>query len=262
MKDEIVTTIFSSKLETLLMDMLNGSICRNGFPRWRGTGYFYARYRPGLGFTLFFLTAVTAAVHFLVLNLNYNRDKRRLVTLRNTAKVLAWGPRYRSIEAEISKGGELKLNKGVIIPAEKKVRLPLGGIDIPDPSPTSADEDEASYWDNDEKAIRKALSSKGNSVIDNGGSRKSIDALVIRDGAVFVLDPSNQEWMPLDDSATRKPTMASTWPFALVTQLLQFVKKGEKHEDNNGDDFNIEGTVSSQSSKKRKSKSKSKKKLQ
>ncbi|KAK0490905.1 DnaJ-domain-containing protein [Armillaria novae-zelandiae] len=35
---------------------------KNGVPKWRGTGYYYSRFRPGLGSVLVFLTVLTSKV--------------------------------------------------------------------------------------------------------------------------------------------------------------------------------------------------------
>lgn len=38
---------------------------RNGFPKWKGTGYFYSRYRPGVGAVLLLLFFVVSGFHWL-----------------------------------------------------------------------------------------------------------------------------------------------------------------------------------------------------
>ena len=49
---------------------------KHGFPAWRGTGYYYTRYRPGLGTVLFGLFLVGGgAAHFLALKISYNRQR-------------------------------------------------------------------------------------------------------------------------------------------------------------------------------------------
>ena len=62
---------------------------KNGVPKWRGTGYYYARYRPTLSHTLFFLMLVTSLFHLLVLRLNYGRDKRRVEYFQRSALALS-----------------------------------------------------------------------------------------------------------------------------------------------------------------------------
>lgn len=200
-------------------------LIRNGFPRWRGTGYFYARYRPGLGFVLLFLTLMTSAIQLVILNLNYRRDSKRLNMLIANAKLLAWGPRFRSIEAGLAIDGTDEHNKNIIVAPEKKVRVPLSGIDIPPLAPRGAAsaDDDAAYWDNDEKAVRKAMATRGvssNMAECGGGGRKHIDALVTRDEGVFIMDPSSNAWMPLDASDAAKPSWLDTWPCTTARSVL------------------------------------------
>jgi len=82
---------------------------KNGVPRWRGTGYYYARFRPGLGTVLVFLTMLTTGLHYIVQRMNYRRDLARIEHILKQAKLAAWGPK--------------------MIPAgtRKKVRVNLGG---------------------------------------------------------------------------------------------------------------------------------------
>ncbi|ORY76637.1 DnaJ domain-containing protein [Protomyces lactucae-debilis] len=37
----------------------------NGFPKWKGTGYFYSRYRPGVGTVLVLLFFIVSGFHYL-----------------------------------------------------------------------------------------------------------------------------------------------------------------------------------------------------
>ncbi|KZW04216.1 hypothetical protein EXIGLDRAFT_758512 [Exidia glandulosa HHB12029] len=90
---------------------------KNGFPRWRGTGYYYSRFRPGLGTVLVFLVLVTAGMQHMVQRMNYKRDIARIERFVNEARRQAWGP---------------KLNK---VEGRRKVRINLGA------SPVQYDED-------------------------------------------------------------------------------------------------------------------------
>lgn len=50
---------------------------QNGFPKWRGTGYYYERLRPGLGTVLLgLLISVGGAAHYFTLYMNYNRQRK------------------------------------------------------------------------------------------------------------------------------------------------------------------------------------------
>lgn len=65
---------------------------QNGFPTWRGTGYYYARFRPGLGSviaTLFIF--VGGGIHYGVLLMNWSRQKKFVGRYIREARKAAWG---------------------------------------------------------------------------------------------------------------------------------------------------------------------------
>ena len=64
----------------------------NGFPRWRGTGYYYQRYRPGLGAVLTGLFIfVGGAVHYVALYLGWKRQREFVERYIKHARRAAWG---------------------------------------------------------------------------------------------------------------------------------------------------------------------------
>ncbi|KAI5296270.1 hypothetical protein KEM52_004748 [Ascosphaera acerosa] len=65
---------------------------RNGFPRWKGSGYYYSRFRPGLGSVLLGLYVVFAGVaHYAALALGHSRQRRFLQQCIRHARRSAWG---------------------------------------------------------------------------------------------------------------------------------------------------------------------------
>lgn len=90
---------------------------KNGVPKWRGTGYYYSRYRPTLSHTLIFIAFLTSLAQRLVMQLNYNKDKRRVEYFERTARSLAGGGGMMKKVAE----GE-KVNVGG---KRRKVRVPM-----------------------------------------------------------------------------------------------------------------------------------------
>jgi len=66
---------------------------KNGVPRWRGTGYYYSRYRPGLVFVVVFLTILTSVLQNVVQRYNYRKDLDRINRFILKARVAAWGPK-------------------------------------------------------------------------------------------------------------------------------------------------------------------------
>lgn len=64
----------------------------NGFPRWRGTGYYYARFRPGLGAVLLGLFVVCGGVfHYVALRLQWNNHRDFVGRYIKEARRSAWG---------------------------------------------------------------------------------------------------------------------------------------------------------------------------
>ncbi|KAI0307154.1 DnaJ-domain-containing protein [Multifurca ochricompacta] len=82
---------------------------KNGVPRWRGTGYYYSRFRPGLGTVLVFLIFLTTGLHYVVQRMNYKRDLARIEQIIGKAKLTAWGP------------------KMIPLGSQRKVKVNLGG---------------------------------------------------------------------------------------------------------------------------------------
>lgn len=64
----------------------------NGFPKWRGTGYYYARFRPGLGTVLVGLfTFGGGLVHYGAMYMGWQRQKDFIERYVRNARRSAWG---------------------------------------------------------------------------------------------------------------------------------------------------------------------------
>ncbi|KAF2142166.1 uncharacterized protein K452DRAFT_298155 [Aplosporella prunicola CBS 121167] len=65
---------------------------RNGFPAWRGTGYYYSRFRPGLGSVLLGLFMFCGgAAHYGALYLGWKRQRDFVGRYIRHARRMAWG---------------------------------------------------------------------------------------------------------------------------------------------------------------------------
>ncbi|KAF2212600.1 hypothetical protein CERZMDRAFT_111701 [Cercospora zeae-maydis SCOH1-5] len=65
---------------------------KNGFPTWRGTGYYYERFRPGLASVLFGLFVfVGGGVHYAALYLSHKRQREFVEKYIRHARRVAWG---------------------------------------------------------------------------------------------------------------------------------------------------------------------------
>ncbi|KAK5122421.1 hypothetical protein LTR85_004005 [Meristemomyces frigidus] len=64
----------------------------NGFPKWRGTGYYYERFRPGLGSVLVGLFVVFGGGgHYAALYLSWKRQREFVERYIKHARRMAWG---------------------------------------------------------------------------------------------------------------------------------------------------------------------------
>lgn len=64
----------------------------NGFPLWKGTDYYYNRYRPGLGTVMFGLFIVGGgAIHYLILYMSWKRQREFVERYVRFARDTAWG---------------------------------------------------------------------------------------------------------------------------------------------------------------------------
>ncbi|GAA5811304.1 hypothetical protein MFLAVUS_004737 [Mucor flavus] len=52
---------------------------KNGVPRWRGTGYLYSRFRPGLGTVVVVLLSIAAGMQYIAGQINYRQEKKRIL---------------------------------------------------------------------------------------------------------------------------------------------------------------------------------------
>lgn len=83
----------------LIANILRGSgrerydhFLSNGFPLWKGTDYYYNRYRPGLGTVLTGLFLVVGGgVHYLILYMSWKRQKEFVDRYIKFARNAAWG---------------------------------------------------------------------------------------------------------------------------------------------------------------------------
>ncbi|EFR01736.1 DnaJ domain-containing protein [Nannizzia gypsea CBS 118893] len=86
----------------LIADILKGPgrerydhFLNNGFPAWKGTGYYYNRFRPGLGTVLFGLfLAFGGAAHYAALVLSWKRQRQFVQRYVRQARRAAWGDEF------------------------------------------------------------------------------------------------------------------------------------------------------------------------
>ena len=65
---------------------------RNGFPAWKGSGYYYDRFRPGLGSVMFgILIVMGGGMHYFALLMGWKRRKEFVERYIRHARKTAWG---------------------------------------------------------------------------------------------------------------------------------------------------------------------------
>ncbi|KAK7061800.1 RNA-dependent RNA polymerase [Favolaschia claudopus] len=91
---------------------------KNGVPVWRGTGYYYSRFRPGLGTVLTFLILVTSGFHYIAQKINYGNDVKRMERLVKEAQLAAWGTKLIPVEGQRKASCRVKVNVAAAVDDE------------------------------------------------------------------------------------------------------------------------------------------------
>lgn len=188
----------------------------HGFPRWRGTGYFYQRYRPGLLSVLVLLALLSAAIQRVLQQYTYLRDKRRLETLRRSAVLLALGVGCETpLDFRPAPNGITKPKS-----VERKVRVPLGGFAGLPPVPVHVEEGkETETWATHERALKQVLATPA-----PAGTSRAVEVLVSSspEGHVDVqglVPGAPKERFPIDPEDLEQPSFQSTWPASLARRI-------------------------------------------
>ncbi|KAL8695519.1 MAG: hypothetical protein Q9218_000097 [Villophora microphyllina] len=193
----------------------------NGFPRWRGTGYYYARFRPGLGSVLVGLFVVGGGLaHYGALYLSWKRQKEFVGRYVRHARKTAWGD-------ESGVGG---------IPGIDGVAAPAGSMPPPEGSGIALNRRQKRQQERESKKEKDSAKSKGvrrsgtntpmeaESVREPQGAKKKVQAengkilIVDSAGNVFLEeedeDGEKQEYL-LDPNEIARPTIRDTLLFRL-----------------------------------------------
>jgi len=64
---------------------------KNGFPKWRGTGYYYARFRPGIGSVLVGIYLFVGVAHYVVLGLTASNQRAFMNNIIRDVRAAAHG---------------------------------------------------------------------------------------------------------------------------------------------------------------------------
>ncbi|EJD01100.1 DnaJ-domain-containing protein [Fomitiporia mediterranea MF3/22] len=107
---------------------------KNGVPRWRGTGYYYSRYRPGLGSVVIFLVVLSSGLQYVIQRINYKNDLARIDRFVTEARLAAWGSRMVPMEGRrkvrVNLGGRPYLDEEGNVVQGKQLDMVVEGNDV------------------------------------------------------------------------------------------------------------------------------------
>lgn len=175
----------------------------NGVPRWKGTGYMYSRWQPGLGFAISFVLFVASLMQYAAQHVNYHTEIKRIQRFRTAAKQAA----YRKGE---------KIVDGKRIVERKKVKISTS------PSLGNDAEDESSIPTPKSRQERRRMQQASGSSKATGNNKSTrlgwIDMVVEGDN-VWIVEEDGLEF-PLLESAASKPSFKKTFIPALINRLF------------------------------------------
>lgn len=198
---------------------------KRGFPKWRGTGWVYVRWRPGMGTVLAVLVLLSSGIELLIKRITYSKNVQKAKDLQRGAFYTAWGPRFH--QALFASG-----DTGLKVPTEKKIKMQLGfGRQMP-AGPSQAELASGQVnWDQLEKETRASASTSQSSCC--APSSPTLDLLVTREESgesiVWMMDPNSGEWAELNAQSVAgpTPTLLQSWPVRLVRTAVQTATGGK-----------------------------------
>lgn len=196
-----------------------------GFPKWRQNGYFYERYRPGLGAVVVGIVLFTMAIEVGISRLTSGQERAKIERLKMSARLVAWGPRYQAILASLLHPAPA-MPTSKLASTEKKVRVPITGFPSLPPFPaTPLIKNGSVDWDKQEKAARDALATTTSASVEGA---PIVDCLV-KGQNVLLLDKFSGEWVRLDEEDAQPSGFGSTWPIRFVKAVVN--RFTGRHED-------------------------------
>ncbi|KAI4259439.1 MAG: hypothetical protein LQ352_000747 [Teloschistes flavicans] len=170
----------------------------NGFPRWRGTGYYYERFRPGLGSVLAGLFIVGGGLaHYGALYLSWKRQKEFVERYIRHARKTAWGD-------ESGVGG---------IPGIDGVAAPAGSVPPQENGAVALNRRQKRQQERENKKEKDSAKSKGvrrsgtstpmetESVQEPQGAKKKVQA---ENGKILIIDSTGNVFLEEEDEDGEK----------------------------------------------------------
>ena len=202
----------------------------NGFPKWKGTGYYYARFRPGLLTVLFGLFVIFGGlVHYIAIYISWNRQRTFVEHYIKMARQAAWGD-HSSING--IPGLDSSPGAPALKPEETGISLNRRQKRL---------QDKENRKEKDKKNVRSNRNVTGNPIseaenqLGSQGLRKRVQAengkvlIVDSVGKVFLEaeneDGEREEYL-LDPNEISRPTISRTLMVRLPLWIISVVSKG------------------------------------
>lgn len=107
---------------------------KNGVPKWKGTGYFYSRFRPGLGTVVVFLVILTSVFQYIAQTIKYKRDAALVERIITDAKTAAWGTKMIPVEGQrkvkVSLGGSTRIDEDGNLVTGRSIDMVVEGQNV------------------------------------------------------------------------------------------------------------------------------------
>ncbi|KKY27030.1 hypothetical protein UCRPC4_g01325 [Phaeomoniella chlamydospora] len=215
---------------------------KHGFPKWRGTGYYYTRFRPGLGSVLIGLFIFGGgAVHYGILVLSYKRQRDFVERYIRYARRAAWGD-------DSALGGIPGLDGSMSPPIEQAEAEP-GSV------PMNRKQKRAMEKGNKkEKTAKKPTNRSGISTPTTSiGPRRRVTA---ENGKILIVEASGNVWLEeeidgevqeflLDVDEIQRPSFRNTAVYRLPIWIYNTacgkVRSTSQEEDDEGVDEDVNG---------------------
>jgi curved DNA-binding protein CbpA len=105
---KILTSVQATLKDPALRERYNGHLER-GFPVWRGSGYYYSHFEPGLIFTFVFILATISVAQYIIQWVYYYQAKQRLE--EEKPQPLTYSQRKKQLKQEGVKLKRKEFNK-------------------------------------------------------------------------------------------------------------------------------------------------------
>jgi hypothetical protein len=182
----------------------------NGFPKWRGTGYYYERFRPGLGTVMVGLFLFFGGlVHYVTLYMNYKNHREYVERFIKHARRTAWGDNIANIPG-----------------------LGAGQSNGSTPRSQTPDNEESMQWNRKQKRAMEKEKKKGGS---NGAAKSSSNPRLAEKAKTEGVSTPVEAELTSGPVGAKKRTVAENGKILIVDSvgnvyLEEQTEEGQTHE--------------------------------